>query len=379
MNILFVLENYLPHIGGVEILFMNLAERLVKKGHDVSIVTHRMKNSLNYEQINGVKVYRVGCLGSRYLFTFLSIGKVLKLAGKADIIHTTTFNGAPPSWLASKLKKKPSVITVHEVWIGKWNELTEMSWFNSLIHDLLERFIYGLSFDRYVSVSNSTKRALEKIRKKDKKKIQTIYNGVDYEHWNPKKYDRKKTREKLGLKDEFLLFCYGRPGVSKGIEYVIEAMPKILQTISNAKLLLVLSKDPAYKKRYEMIKNRIIGLGIKDKVILKDPVSYNELPNFHKASDCVIIPSLSEGFGFTAAESVAMQVPVIATDNASLPEVVSGKFLLIPPKDKDEIAKAIGKIYDKKYNKTNIKRFEWSETVKNYIDLYEVLLKKFKK
>ena len=41
MKVLFVLENYIPHIGGVEIVFKNLSGGLVKVGHDVSIVTHR--------------------------------------------------------------------------------------------------------------------------------------------------------------------------------------------------------------------------------------------------------------------------------------------------------------------------------------------------
>ena len=45
MRILFVLENYLPHIGGVEILFKNLSESLVKKGHEVDLVTHRLKGT----------------------------------------------------------------------------------------------------------------------------------------------------------------------------------------------------------------------------------------------------------------------------------------------------------------------------------------------
>ena len=39
MKILFVLENYIPHIGGVEIVFRNLCEGLAKKGEDISIVT----------------------------------------------------------------------------------------------------------------------------------------------------------------------------------------------------------------------------------------------------------------------------------------------------------------------------------------------------
>ena len=45
MKILFVLENYIPHIGGVEVVFKNLAEGLVKLGHDVFLITHRLKGT----------------------------------------------------------------------------------------------------------------------------------------------------------------------------------------------------------------------------------------------------------------------------------------------------------------------------------------------
>ena len=112
MKIVFVLENYIPHIGGVEVVFKNLCEGLAELGHDISIVTHRIKGTPRHELINNVKVYRVNCLGSRYLFTFLAVPKIMKIAKKADLIHTTTFNGAPPAWLAAKLLGKKVVIEI---------------------------------------------------------------------------------------------------------------------------------------------------------------------------------------------------------------------------------------------------------------------------
>ena len=210
MNLLFVLENYLPHIGGVEIVFKNLSEGLVKEGHKVAIVTHRLKGTKRFEIINGVKVFRVDCFHSRYWFSFLSIPKVLKIAKKADIIHTTTFNGAFPAWFVSKLKSRPCVITIHEVWVGKWNKLTEMGWLNGKVHSMLERFIYFLNFDKYICVSNSTKNQLRGIGVKEQK-IKVVHNGVDYNHWNPKKHDGKKIRKKLGIEKDFVYLFTGRP------------------------------------------------------------------------------------------------------------------------------------------------------------------------
>ena len=146
MRILIVIENYLPHIGGVETVFKNLSEGLVKKGHDVSLVTHQLKGAKRFEVINGVKVYRIPCFGSRYLFSFFSIPKVLKIARNADIIHTTTFNGAFPSWIAAGILRKPCIITVHEVWIGLWRKLSGTNFISSGLHEMFERIIYLLSF-----------------------------------------------------------------------------------------------------------------------------------------------------------------------------------------------------------------------------------------
>ena len=45
MKILFVCENYYPHFGGAEVLFKSLAEGFSKKGHQVSVLTHRLKGT----------------------------------------------------------------------------------------------------------------------------------------------------------------------------------------------------------------------------------------------------------------------------------------------------------------------------------------------
>src|SRR3989344_892281 len=227
MRVLFVIENYLPHIGGVEVVFRNLCEDLAKQGHTVDIVTHRLKGTKKFEVINGVKVHRVNCFHSRYAFSFFSIPKAMALARKADIIHTTSFNGAPPAWLVSKIFGKPCVITVHEVWVGLWNQFTEKNPLSILFHDIAERLIYALPFDKYVAVSNSTRNQLLNIGIR-KSKTQVIYNAMEYSLFNPKKYSREKERKKLRLgKKEFAYLVYGRPGPSKGIEYAVMAVPEI--------------------------------------------------------------------------------------------------------------------------------------------------------
>jgi len=377
MKILFVLENYIPHIGGVEVLFKNLSEGLVKQGHDVAIVTHRLKGTKKREVINGVKVRRISCFNSRYWFTFLSIPVLLKEAKNADIIHATMFNAAFPAWLAARVRKKPCILTITEVWIGLWSlwsKLGEMGWLSAKAHDALERVIYLLPYDRYACISKSTQKKLLLIGIK-KNKTEVIYPGIDYNLFNPKKYSMQKIRKKLGLKNNFVYMFYGRPGVSKGLEYLLRAVPTIAKKIPGSKLLAIVSRDKAYQKRYALMLRLIKELKIRDKIMLLNPVPWKELPYYLKAANCVIVPSLTEGFGLTAAEACAMQKPVVASNTTSLPEVVSGKYVLVKPQNSEEIAKGVEAVYNKRVKGRGKKIFRWSDNIKRHLEIYRELQK----
>jgi D-inositol-3-phosphate glycosyltransferase len=375
MKILFVLENYLPHIGGVEIVFKNLSEGLVKLGHEVSIVTHRIKGTKRFEIIRGVKIHRVDCFNSRYWFTFLSIPTIINLVKEFDIIHTTSFNGAPPAWLVSKITRKKCMITIHEVWINKWDKLTKMGWINCKIHNILEQFIYLLNFDRYVCVSKSTQHQLI-CHGISKDKTSVIYNGVDYEHWKPENYNGKQIREELKLENNFVYLFSGRPGISKGLEYLIKAVNSISERIPNSKLLAIVSNDKTYEKRYKYIISLIKKLKLDDKVILLNPVSYKNLPSYLKAADCVVVPSLAEGFGFAVAEACVMDIPVVASNTTSIPEVISGKYILVKPKSTKELVEGIIKVFNHEFKITPLKKFKIDENITNYLREYQKLFKK---
>lgn len=377
MRILFICENYLPHYGGVEVLFRNLAECYVKKGHQVTVLTHQLKGTKKREIINDVEIQRVNSFFSRYIFTFFALPQAIALAKKHDIIQTTSFNGAPPAWIAAKITKRPVVITVHEVWIGKWKEITGFSWWKCKIHDLLERAIYGLLYDKYICVSDATKNDLLRIGVQ-KEKVERIYNGFDYDFWNPNNFDDKKVKdikEKLNLKGRFVYFSWGRPGPSKGFEYAIKAVPLIKKKIPHAVLVLMLGSADKYQKNVKKIKNLIQQLHlIPNDVKIIPSVSYAELGYYIKAADCVLIPSVSEGFGYTALEGIAMKKPVVISDAGSLPEVVGGKYQMFSSKNHAELAEKIMQVANKNYLQKKNKQFRWEDSVNSYLDAYQSLL-----
>ena len=90
--------------------------------------------------------------------------------------------------------------------------------------------------------------------------------------------------------------------------------------------------------------------------------------------NCVVVPSLSEGFGFTAAEACAMRKPVVACNVGSLPEVVSGKCVFVEPKKSESIADGVIKIYNGEYEQKPERLFKWSECIEKYISLYLEML-----
>lgn len=368
MHIVFILEYYPPHLGGIQVVFKNVAERLIQRGHDVTVVTGRTGDTETREVRNGVSICRVPVVEQldRYVFTLTGIPAATREAYKADIIHTSTWTGVVPAWVAKQISRTPAVMTVHEVFAPKWDE-TDLGTFSTQLHKLLEQGVYQLSFDRYTTVSEYTKRQLVEQRKTSEE-IEVVYNGVDTELFDPTRVNREWMKSEFGLQGQFVYTYFGRPGPFKGVEHLIRAVSYISQQLPDSILLLILGHQP--RDRYEMILDLIRDLGIEDHIMIMDPVDRAYLPQYIGGSDCVVVPSISEGFGFTAAEACALEVPVVATTAASLPEVVSGVYYLVEPADPRSIAEGVLDIHQGDYKKKEKKTFDWERAVDEYLEVY---------
>lgn len=368
LKILFVLDNYFPYLGGAETLFRKLAEELAIKGNQVTVICPRtIRDCPGREVLNGVQIHRLN-LKNRYLFTFLALPAILRAARRADVIHTTTYNAAPTARLAAILTRKKAIITVHEI-LGKiwWKKLNPISAF---LHWSFEKMILKLNFDHFVAVSHFTENCLKK-NKVPAAKLSVVYHGIDYELFDLDKADGSGVREKLKLKKEFVYLYFGRPGISKGLEYLIRAVPRIKAKIAEAKLVMVLAKEP--QNRYKFITGLIEELAISQDLILLDPVPAKQLVNYIAAADCVVVPSLSEGFGFCAAESCALNKPVVISETGALPEVVSGRVIRIKPADIHSLEKGVISAYQKKWQNIPAKKFSWDVAIAKYLEIYSEL------
>ncbi|HEX6398460.1 MAG TPA: glycosyltransferase family 4 protein [Steroidobacteraceae bacterium] len=140
-----------------------------------------------------------------------------------------------------------------------------------------------------------------------------------------------------------LLLFVGRLVEEKGIDDAVSAMPAILRSRPQARLLVV--GDGPDRARFE---NRAAALGIADRVSFAGWVDSRRLPDYYAAADLFLGPSKRapngwvEAQGLTFAEALLAGVPVIATRCGGIVDVIrDGQTgLLVDEGSPDEIAAA---------------------------------------
>ena len=370
MKILFVLENHYPNIGGVETLFKSLTESLVKKGYTVTILTNQYDKSLKRKEVlNGVSIIRVPFY-NRYLFTLLAFFPAWRLAMSHDLIHTTSYNAGLPAFFSGFLSRTKVIITFHEVWGKLWFRLPYIGKISSRFHFLFEQFLVRLPFAHFIAVSEATKIRLQESKVK-KNKITRIYNGIDYSEIVNLNLEAssQKTED-----DRFTFLYFGRLGISKGLDLLLDAIKLIDQENKHFILHLVIPLEPS--NFHNLILSTLKEYGIKERVIVHSELPYSELQSLIVASDAVVIPSYSEGFGFTAVESMALGKPIISSGKGSLSEVVTGKHLTMKTHTSQGLAEAMSQAIEGNWNETPLKKFHLKEAIAAYTELYSQLTNK---
>jgi D-inositol-3-phosphate glycosyltransferase len=324
---LFVLEFFPPHVGGVEVLFGELTSELARRGHHVEVITSADRGDPRTEVRNGVHVRRIRApFARRYLFMLLAILPAIRAARRADLVHTTTYNAAIPAWIAARLARKPAVITAHEVFGRQWQEMPGMNPILGYAFRLFEALVLRLGWTHVITDAEFTRRRLP-----DPSRATTVHATVDHDFWWP---SRHRARD---LGHPFVYLYFGRPGVSKGVEYLLEAAHLVRRERPDSRLLLILSREPV--AQYRRMLPRITALG--DHVILLDSVPRDELPSYLLGANCVVVPSISEGFGYSAIEAAALGCRVIATTGHATEELIGDAVTLVPPRDPQALARAI--------------------------------------
>jgi glycosyltransferase involved in cell wall biosynthesis len=357
MNILLLFDHYHPYVGGAEIVNRAVAEYLARR-HTVTVLSNGFAGSGPARQtVNNVALYRPLC-SPRLLHSLTAFCAGVGLARRADAILCATYASGLAGRLLAGACKKPAVLLVHEVLDEHW------AMFSSIprLHRLYEKLIVTRPFDRYIAVSDFTRRKLLGCGIPSER-ITVIYNGLDNDLFAPRPVNRELRRRLAGDADFVYLF-YGRPGGSKGLPFLLQALPRVAQAVPRSHAVLLLSPEPAreYAGALEMIKS----LGLEPHVTVHPPVPRRELPDYINCADAVVVPSLSEGFGFTAVESCALGKTLVATHTGSLPEVVSGRVVFVKKADSADLARGIIDAFRGRWELVPDKRFSWLDSLPRY-------------
>jgi len=310
-------------VGGISAHVYNLSRQLASLGADVYVVTCDFPGAPEREELDGVHVVRVDSYKTPspdfaswdYLMN-VNLQKeassiISCLDGQVDIIHAHDWLVANAAVGLKHIFRIPLVATIHSTEIGRRNGLhtnyermihqTE----NWLVHEAWKtvccsqymssqvRWAYGLSADG----------------------VMMIPNGVDSSVFEGN-FNKSEFRNKFALPDEKIVLFVGRLVHEKGVQTLINAMPKVLARV-NSKFVIV--GDGGMK---DFLMGQVRNMRLAHKILFTGFLDDESLRHLYRCADVCVVPSFYEPFGITALEAMAAKTPVVVSDTGGLSEIV---------------------------------------------------------
>ncbi len=144
-------------------------------------------------------------------------------------------------------------------------------------------------------------------------------------------------KEKYDLQHPYILYV-GNFKPHKNLERLLQAFSRLDASVKNAHHLVLAGQDSRHQKTLELLSHR---LGIAHLVRFPGFIPDEELPKLYSNALCSVLPSVIEGFGLTALESMACGCPVMASNRASIPEVVGEAGVLFNPEQIESMTQAM--------------------------------------
>ena len=339
---------YPPYkVGGIATHCYDLSRFLVRKGHDVHIVTYGEKEKEEYDK--GITIHRVPGVRSidtaswATAITHKIEQKVIelhKLYG-FELVHAHDWMMVPSGVGIKKLLGLPMVFTLHSTEHGR-----------SGVHDSYTKFINDLEWygcyeaDQVITVGKDFYNEVKTLFSVPDDKINYIPNGLDVE-----RFDRHVVsigRDQLAGDWERICLFVGRHSHQKGIEYLLLSIPSILQTHPDIKFVFAGGGAVDYYRNLARL------LGIHNKTYFLGYTSDDMIISLFKLADMVAIPSVYEPFGIVALEAGAAKKAAVASYTGGLKEIIlhENTGLHTFPADPESIANQTKRILaDNSWNK----------------------------
>jgi glycosyltransferase involved in cell wall biosynthesis len=318
MKIAYIYDVIHPYvIGGVQKRIWEVATRLSKRGHDVTIFGMKHWDGDSIVQKEGVRIWGVCppqplfANGRRSISEAVSFAAHLSLPlmrEKYDVIDVANFPFFPcfTSAFHQAVRGSRLVITWHEVWDDYWSEyLGKKGIFGKAVERLAARLP-----QRAIAVSPRTRDALERI---GRKQAEVVPSGVDtHAIWE---LPPASTRTDI--------IFVGRMTKEKNVSLLIEAMR--LAKDRGRRLSCCLVGDGPEKAN---VQSMIAEMDLQSQVTLTGDIEGDtQVLSCMKSSRVLALPSVREGLGLVVVEANACGIPVVVANHpnsAAIDLVVEG-------------------------------------------------------
>ncbi len=232
------------------------------------------------------------------------------------------------------------------------------------------KFLVGAACDkseRVIAISEFVRQELIRYTDTPVERIDVISQGVDPRFFEevPAEHRAERCLALTGGADPFLL-AVSNTYPHKRMELAVEAFGKIMDSIPHR---LVLLGRPRLGE--EKVEKAIAALPDPGRVVRLQYVEQQDMFALYQSAECMLFPSVYEGFGLPVAEAMAAGLPVVASRAASIPEVGGDTISLVAPGDVDALAAEVKTILalspvdrvvriDKA--RTRARRFDWKTT-----------------
>ena len=291
--------------GGAERHILNLAQGVDPAEVEMSILCLFDRPFAEVAREAGVPSF---VLPMRSKLDFHVVGKMKSAIASygPDIVHTHGVRANLLGRLAAAQAVRPVVTTVHSLLPMDYPDPV-----SRLANSLAERVTRGMTC-HFITVSNELRQAL--LRQGiPGDRLTVVHNGVDLARFDP---EQATGRSLSGYPpDAPLVAIIARLHAVKGHRLFLHSAKAVLAKKPEVRFLVV-GGGPDEKALMKMASD----LGIDGAVDFLGFV--DDIPSLLARLDVLVVASRWEGFGLTAAEALALAVPVVATDVGGLPEII---------------------------------------------------------